>query len=117
MTTGPDPLLRKIFSGHVKVALITAFCALPVVGLMIMNSFILEAARPKLLEIREAILGYEETHLREMMDARRGEYRMERQGVDGIDGGGGGGTEQGKRKSLFAGIHIAATTEVSKPLR
>lgn len=114
MTTGPDPLLRKIFSGHVKVALITAFCALPVVGLMIMNSFILEAARPKLLEIREAILGYEETHLREMMDARRGEYRMERQGVDGIDGGG-GGTEQGK--SLFAGIHIAATTEVSKPLR
>ena len=115
MTTGPDPLLRKIFSGHVKVALITAFCALPVVGLMIMNSFILEAARPKLLEIREAILGYEETHLREMMDARRGEYRMERQGVDGIDGGG-GGTEQGKR-SLFAGIHIAATTEVSKPLR
>ena len=116
MTTGPDPLLRKIFSGHVKVALITAFCALPVVGLMIMNSFILEAARPKLLEIREAILGYEETHLREMMDARRGEYRMERQGVDCIDGGGGGGTEQGKR-SLFAGIHIAATTEVSKPLR
>ena len=113
MTTGPDPLLRKIFSGHVKVALVTAFCALPVVGLMIMNSIILEAARPKLLEMREAILGYEETHLREMMDARRGEYRMERQGVDGIDGG--GGTEHGKR-SLFAGIHIAAT-EVSKPLR
>jgi hypothetical protein len=112
-------LAAKIFSGHVKIALVTAFCAIPVVGLMVMNGFILEAARPKLLEIREAILGYEETHLREMMDAQRGVYTMERHGVEVEGGGGGGGGEKNElsKRSLFAGIHAAGTKESNQPLR
>ncbi len=87
---------RIILTPHVKVAILASFGAVPIVGLMIMNGYILEAARPKLLEIREAILGFEEYHLREMMDARKGEYASERRGVEG-------------QKSLFAGIHVAAS--------
>jgi hypothetical protein len=51
--------VRALFwqSGNVKVAAVTAFVAVPVLGLWYMNFHISAWARPRVLEAREWVLG------------------------------------------------------------
>ena len=109
----PPPPPRLTFaaflrSGHGKVALATSVCALPVCALMLLNGQLLELARPRLLALREALLGREDGFHRDLLDARRGVYSAPRRAADG------GGTGGGSGGSLFAGIGVRAAAAVPR---
>ena len=95
----PPPRPRLTFAaflrtGHGRMALAASACAVPVCALMLLNGQLVEIARPRLLALREALLGREDAFHRDLLDARRGEYAARRRGADAP-------------ASIFAGIGAA----------
>jgi len=83
--TPPRPRLTFaafLRTGHGRMALAASACAVPVCALMLMNGQLVELARPRLLALREALLGREDAFHRDLLDARRGEYAARRRGAD-----------------------------------
>ena len=58
---------------------------------MVLNAQLLDLARPRIVALREALLGREDAFHRDMLDAQRGEYpasrRVEGQGEAGLFAG------------------------------
>ncbi len=59
-------------SGHVKLAVVLVFAAVPILGLQMFNGWLAGHARPVIIAAREAILEREDTALRQLTGERVG---------------------------------------------